>query len=118
MAFPRVYSEAQGVRDMRFRLPIASLTLVASVSMAADRATIAGKVTDSSGKPLEHATVMVYQAGVKQGYSTYCPTCYTDCGKRALTDGAGSFTIQNLSPDLWFELLVIREGYTSVFIKK
>jgi hypothetical protein len=84
----------------------------------ADRLTLTGKVTDAAGKPLEHATVMVFKAGVKQGYSTYCPTCYADCGKRTLTSGDGRFTIASLSPDLLFELLVVREGYLPEFVKK
>jgi hypothetical protein len=63
-------------------------------------------------------TVMVYHAGVKKGYSTYCPSCYADCGKRTVTDRTGSFTIQSLDTHLWFELLVIRDGYTATFVRK
>ncbi len=81
-------------------------------------ATITGKVTDSAGNPLDHATVLVYYAGVKNGYSTYCPGCYADCGKRTLTNEAGVFTIENLSPDLWFTLLVVRDGYFSELVKQ
>ena len=103
---------------MHNRLLIASLVVTASVSFAADRVTLTGKVTDNLGKPLEDATVMIYHAGVKKGYSTYCPSCYLDCGKRTLTDRTGSFTIKSLDPDLWFELLVIRDGYTATFVKK
>jgi hypothetical protein len=29
---------------------------------------------------------MVYSAGVKKGFDLFCPTCYVDCGKRAVTD--------------------------------
>jgi uncharacterized GH25 family protein len=89
-----------------------------ALSFAVDHATLTGKVTDAAGKPLEHATVIVYHAGVKKGYSTFCPSCYTDCGKRAITDKSGAFTITGLSPDLWFELLVARGGYTPTFVKK
>jgi|SRR5450631_1986232 hypothetical protein len=97
----------------------AAFSVLASVMVfAADRTTLTGKVTDASGKPLERATVIVYHAGVKQGYSTFCPSCYTDCGKRAITDASGAFTISGLSRDLWFELLVVRDGYTSTFVKK
>jgi hypothetical protein len=56
--------------------------------------------------------------GVKTGYSTYCPGCYADCGKRALTNETGEFTIENLSPDLWFTLLVLRDGYFPEFVKQ
>jgi protocatechuate 3,4-dioxygenase beta subunit len=84
---------------------------------AADCAMITGHVTGASGNPLEHATVLVYHAGVKVGYSTFCPSCYADCGKRAVTDSRGSFMIDDLSPDLTFELLVVRDGYVSAFVK-
>lgn len=89
-----------------------------ALSVAADRATVSGKVTDAAGKPLEHATVLIYHAGVKKGYSTFCPSCYTDCGKRAVTDANGAFAIHGLSRDLWFELLVVRSEYTPAFVQK
>ena len=100
------------------RLLIASFIAVASLSLAAVRVTLTGKVTDSFGKPLEDATVMIYEAGLKKGYSTYCPSCYVDCGKRTVTDREGAFTIKSLDPDLWFELLVVRDGYTATFVKR
>jgi hypothetical protein len=104
------------------RIPIAalafSLAAVPKLTFADARLTLTGKVTDASGNPLDHATVMVYHAGVKQGYSTFCPSCYTDCGKRTLTDSAGNFTIPSLSADLYFELLVVHDGYMPAFVKK
>jgi hypothetical protein len=103
---------------MRNRLLIASLIVTASISFAADRVILTGRVTDNLGQPLENATVMVYHAGVKTGYSTYCPSCYRDCGKRTVTDRTGSFTFKNLDSDLWFELLVVRDGYTAAFVER
>ena len=94
------------------------LTVLSAAAMAAERPSISGKITDPGGKPLEHATVMVYYAGVKQGFSTYCPSCYADCGKRTFTDASGAFTIANLDPDLWFTLLVAEEGYAPKFVEK
>ena len=88
----------------------------AAVSVAQDRATLTSRVTDAT-KPLEHATVMVYHAGVKTGYSTFCRSCYSDCGNRTLTNAEGAFTITGLSPDLFFELLVVRDGYRPEFVK-
>ncbi len=79
---------------------------------------VTGKVTDSAGKPLEHAIVMVYHAGVKKGYSIFCPSCYTDCGKRTLTNASGAFSISGLAADLWFELLIVHDGYTPTFLRK
>src|SRR5579863_6448262 len=92
--------------------------LAAACAFGADRITATGKVTDAGGKPVEHATVMVYEAGVRKGYSIYCPTCYPDCGKHATTDAGGSFTISGLNPDLVFNLLVVHEGYGATFVKK
>jgi len=89
-----------------------------SFSLATDRATINGKVSDDLGKPLKDATVLIWHAGVKKGYSSYCPGCYRDCGKRTMTDGTGSFTLTNLDPELWFELLVVHDGYTPTFIER
>lgn len=98
---------------------VLGFSLAASaILFAADRVTLTGKVTDTAGKPLPRATVLVYQAGVKKGYSIFCPSCYTDCGKRALTDANGAFTLDRLSPDLWFNLLVVRDGYTPVFVRR
>jgi Carboxypeptidase regulatory-like domain len=96
----------------------AAYLIASAVMFGADVVTLAGRVTDVNGKPIEHATVMVYHAGVKKGYSTFCPSCYADCGKRTFTDEAGKYTFTNLNPDLWFELLVVRDGYGPVSIKK
>lgn len=89
-----------------------------SLSPHSDRATLTGKVTDAAGHPLDHATVIVDEAGVLKGYSIFCPSCYTDCGKRTITDASGNFTFASLSPDLWFKLLVVRDGYEPAFITK
>ena len=69
------------------------LVIGSAVAFADDRLTLIGRVSDSAGKPVEHATVMVYHAGVKKGYSTYCPSCYVDCGKRTITDNQGMFIL-------------------------
>jgi uncharacterized GH25 family protein len=97
---------------------VAFCASLGAISFAAERATLTGKVIDTAGRPLEHATVVVYHAGVKKGYSIFCPSCYTDCGKRTITDASGAFTIRGLSPDLWFELLVVRDGYTPTFVDR
>src|ERR1035441_11004499 len=83
---------------------------VAAPAFADERATATGAVTDAAGAPLEHATVLVYEARVKKGYSIYCPTCWVDCGKHAFTDAAGRYTIAGLNPDLHFKLLVLKDG--------
>jgi len=104
---------------MRNWIAAAAVYLICSIAaFSADGVTLKGKVTDATGKPIEHATVMVFHAGVKKGYSTFCPSCYADCGKRTLTDETGTYTFTNLKPDLWFELLIVRDGYGPVSIKK
>src|SRR5215204_842356 len=95
-----------------------SFSFAAALAGQPQTATLTGTISNSDKKPLPGATVMIFYAGVKRGYSTYCPSCYADCGKRTTTDAAGSFAINDLGPDLWFTLLVFREGYAPTFIKK
>ena len=105
----------------RFILKMAALVLCASCchgAFAAADLMITGKVSDSAGKPIADATVMVYHAGPTTGYSLFCPSCYADCGKRAITDSNGMFSFHHLSPSLWFELLVARSGYEPKFVEK
>jgi hypothetical protein len=83
-----------------------------------DSSAITGKVLDSAGKSIADATVMVYHAGPTSGYSLFCPSCYADCGKRAITDTKGTFSFDHLSPGLWFDLLVAADGYAPVLVKK
>jgi uncharacterized GH25 family protein len=101
-----------------FVLVVGTLVVSCPRSLPDERVNLTGRVTDSDGKPIEHATVMVYHAGVKKGYSTYCPSCYADCGKRTTTDAKGMFTFKGLRGDLWFELLVALDGYEPAFVKK
>lgn len=69
-------------------------TLVAmDAAGTAERARINGKVLGADGKPVEHATVLVYEARVRNGYSAYCPTCWVDCGKRTVTNAEGEYSI-------------------------
>lgn len=99
---------------------LAAIFVLFSITLhAAERLTATGTVVDETTKqPVGNATVLVHAAGVRTGYDQYCPTCYVDCGKRATADADGKFTISGLSPDLLFTLLVVRDGYSSAFIKK
>ena len=91
---------------------VAALCAVATLCLASGvRPSVTGTVVDTEGKPLAHATVTVYHAGVRTGYSTFCPSCYRDCGRRVKTDAAGSFALRDLAPDLWFTLLAVDDGY-------
>jgi len=98
------------------RKTLLALVFASGWAFAEERATATGKVTDASGKPLEHATVFIYEGHVKKGYGVYCPTCWADCGKHAATDPDGNFTIPGLNPDLKFKLMVVKDGYTSAFV--
>ncbi len=82
-----------------------------------DRSTLHGIVVDEAGKPVDHATVLIFHAGPKRGYSIYCPSCYSDCGRRATTSVDGFFSIRNLDPSLHFEILVVGEGFEPTFVK-
>jgi len=105
---------------MRIRVSIlivaSTLMQVGMTSFGEERATATGKVVDVAGKPLEHATVMVYSAGVKKGYSIFCPTCYRDCGKRTVTDPDGNYSISGLDPELSFTLVAVKDGYLADFV--
>jgi hypothetical protein len=79
--------------------------------------TLNGFITGASGQPIGDATVLVYSAGVRTGYSLFCPTCYVDCGKRTTTDGAGRFTIAGLDDELRFNLLVVKDGFAPAWIR-
>ena len=101
-----------------FVLSAAVLAGIPALSLASERVTVNGKVTGSSGQPLDHAMVMVYEAGVRTGYSIFCPTCYVDCGKHAFTGADGGFGIAGLNPDLVFNLLVVKDGYAATLAEK
>jgi hypothetical protein len=93
-----------------------AILCVAAANATAGRATADGSVEDAEGRPVPNATVLVYSAGVRTGYSKFCPTCYVDCGKRAMTDANGHFTITGLDDALTFNLLVVRDGYAPKWI--
>jgi len=101
-----------------FTLPAVWALIAMHAAGAAERATANGKVVGADGKPAEHAIVLVYEARTRHGYSVYCPTCWVDCGKRAITDAKGKYSISGLNPDLVFKLLVVRNGYKTVFLDK
>ncbi len=103
---------------MRKVITLLNILLSALLTQAAERVTATGIILDDKNAPIENATVMVYSAGVKQGFDQFCPTCYVDCGKRTATSADGAFLITGLSNDLLFNLLVVREGFAAQFIRK
>jgi hypothetical protein len=101
------------------RLLTAILCTISSFCFAAEvKPALSGRVLDSSGSPIAHTTVLVYHAGVKVGYSTYCPSCYRDCGKRVTTNQNGEFVVQDLAPGLWFTLLAVHQRYVPKISEK
>ena len=79
-------------------------------------ANLSGVVKSSDGKPIKDALVSIYSAGVRVGYSPFCPTCYADCGKRVTTAADGAFTIEKLDPSLVFRVLVVAKGFEPKFV--
>ena len=83
------------------------------------RLNLTGKVIDAaSSASVSGATVMMYSARVRTGTSTFCPTCYADCGKRATTSADGTFRIESLDPGLIFRVLIVHEGYEPTQVEK
>jgi hypothetical protein len=83
-----------------------------------DRPDLSGVVTSKAGVPLAGAHVLIYEAGVRQGSSPFCPSCYADCGKRSESDREGAFRVESLDPSLIFRVLVIADGYRPTFVSK
>ncbi|MGH7992719.1 MAG: hypothetical protein ACREDQ_04325, partial [Limisphaerales bacterium] len=105
---------------------VAAIAIAAAVvrpSSAADspdtfRPNLTGVVQDAHGQPVSNAIVFIYTAGPKHGPSTFCPSCYADCRKSAVTDTQGKFTIASLDPDLLFRVLVAGGGWQPQFVSK
>jgi hypothetical protein len=75
------------------------------------RLPLTGSVTAPSGAPVKGATVLVHTASPRVGTSSTCPSCYLDCGKKAVSGARGDFRIEALDPRLRFDLLVMARGY-------
>jgi hypothetical protein len=96
---------------LKFLIVTFALTAHTLTSSAPERKTVVGLVTDKDGKPLENALVVVFQAVMKTGLRTPCPTCYPDCAKWSLTGPDGKYTISGLDPNLIFSFVVAKDGY-------
>jgi len=82
------------------------------------RPNLTGMVQDANGQPISNAMVFIYTAGPKHGPSTFCPSCYADCRKSAVTGAQGKFTITSLDPDLLFRILIAGGGWQPQFLSK
>lgn len=87
-----------------------------SGNVAIAAADVQGRISDARGAPIAGATVVIWTAAVKTGYSTFCPSCYADCGKRAITDEQGEFAFDGLDRNLRFRLLVACDGFAPTFV--
>lgn len=97
-------------------LVLALAAFLPAVAAAAQDPAIRGHVVAESGTPLPDATVYIWTAGVKTGYSTYCPSCYRDCGRSDRSDADGAFSFTAVDPDLKFRLLVVADGHVPTFV--
>jgi hypothetical protein len=104
---------SQGVSMLKsifvFVLTLLSVPVLAGVSLE-------GQVLDDARKPVVGATVFMHSAYPREGTSSFCPTCYPDCQKRARTNAEGRFTIKDLDGSLVFRVLVAGSGLRPQFI--
>jgi hypothetical protein len=91
--------------------------ILASV-LAADRPDLVGIVTTAEGVPIAGAHVSIDSAAVRKGTSALCPSCYLDCRKSAETDEKGGFRIAAVDPELFFNVLVVADGFRPEFAMK
>lgn len=82
------------------------------------RPDLRGIVRSVDEKPVASAHVYIYTAGVRTGTSSFCPSCYPDCGKSTQTSDDGQFVIESLDPDLIFRVLVVADGFEPAFVTK
>jgi len=91
------------------------LIVTVAVMAAAEKPTLRGIVEGPDGVPLVGAQVLIFTARPRVGTSTYCPSCYLDCGRRATTDAEGRFEISDLDPTLLFQIVAMATGREAVF---
>src|SRR5690606_20853338 len=89
--------------------------LLAAVPATSD---LTGTVTDIEGNPVAGAAVFIYQAGVRSGNSTLCPSCLPGWGRRTPPDTRGRFLMESLDPELLCRVLVAADGPEPVFASK
>ncbi len=102
---------------MRIASCIATMSLLIGTACA-ENPDLSGRVVTSDESALEGTTVYVWTASVKEGTSSYCPSCYPDCGKKAVSDQDGRFTIPSLDSTLRFRVLAVKEGYLPTFVEQ
>jgi hypothetical protein len=69
------------------------------------RGLLTGRVVTDDKQPISKVRVDISSAAPKNGPAVYCPTCYRDCQKWAITNDKGEFQITDLDPTLSFRLV-------------
>ncbi len=77
---------------------------------------LAGQVRSAAGAPVAGAAVVIQSARPREGKSPIQGFNYDDCLKYAFTDAAGRFTIDELNPELLFQLLVKHPEFGHQFV--
>ena len=95
---------------------IAAMLLIGSFSNLT-AATFGGQVIGPDDAALEGVSVIIYTGKPKVGPAVLCPYCYVDCGKQTVTGIDGSFQFNEVSEDLTFKLLLVKDGFLSSFSK-
>jgi len=78
------------------------------------RAKISGRVFSEDGQPIPQARVDISTAAPKSGPAVYCPSCYLDCRKFAITNQNGEFQIADVDPNLKFRLVLSSPAYQTI----
>jgi hypothetical protein len=107
------------MKKFHYRLLAVLTLLVGLIASAgfAGRVDLTGRVLNADEEPIADAKVMIYTAGVKEGTSPYCPSCYADCAKWASTDADGAFKIEALDNELIFRILTVKDGFMPLFTR-
>ena len=95
-----------------------ALSFLLTITAASASNDLTGVVVDATTKALPGATVYVYTAFPRVGVSSFCPSCYRDCGKHVSANRAGRFRLKALDPTLRFDLLAVADGYEPSFVRQ
>ncbi len=77
---------------------------------------LSGRMRTAAGEPVAGAAVAIQSARPRQGQSRILGFNYDDCLKYAFTDAAGCFSIEGVSGDLLFRLLVKHPDFGHQFV--
>jgi hypothetical protein len=78
------------------------------------RGLLTGRVVTDEKQPIPQVRVDISSAAPKNGPAVYCPTCYRDCQKWAITDDKGEFQIADLDQTLAFRLVYSSPNFRTI----